>query len=148
MMHVRFIRALALAGLLAASTIAVPVHASGPGGGGGTTVSFKTFKMAGALFTTATPRLLAGGMAYSLDPSGRAKLVVGYLNTAGVPAGTTLSVNANGVRIGSIVTTAQGGTLTLSSSSSVSVPALTLQSRIDILNGASVVASGNFTLNI
>ena len=31
-------------------------------------------------------RLLAGGMAYSLDPSGRAKLVVGYLNTAHVPA--------------------------------------------------------------
>jgi hypothetical protein len=57
-------------------------------------------------------------------------------------------VRANGVKIGSIVTTAQGGTLTLSSSSSVSVPALTLQSRIDILNGASVVASGNFTLNI
>jgi hypothetical protein len=38
-------------------------------------------------------RLLAGGMAYSLDPSGRAKLVVGYLNTAHVPAGTTLSGN-------------------------------------------------------
>jgi hypothetical protein len=152
-MHTRFFRALALAGLLATATIAVPVHASGPGGGGGgggttTTVSFKTFKMAGALFTTGTPRLLAGGMAYSLDPSGRAKLVVGYLNTAHVPAGTTLSVNANGVKIGSIVTAAQGGALTLSTSSTVSVPALTLQSRIDILDGASVVASGNFTLNI
>jgi hypothetical protein len=83
-------------------------------------------------------------MQYTLDPSGRAKLVVGYLNTAGLPAGTALAVLADGVQVGSLVTSAQGGAVTIDAG----LPALTLQSRISLAAAGTTVASGAFVLNI
>jgi hypothetical protein len=147
----RKLRFALLAAALTASSLALPAYAQGPGGGGaggggggGAAVSFRAFRMAGALFSTSTPTVLSGGMQYTLDPSGRAKLVVGYLNTAHLPAGTSLAVLADGVQVGSLVTTAQGGALTLTTS----VPKLSLQSRISLSAAGTTVASGAFTLGI
>jgi hypothetical protein len=148
----RKLRLVLLAAALTASTMALPAYAQGGGpggggggnGGGGATVSFRTFRMAGALFSTSNPALLSGGMQYTLDPTGRARLVVGYLNTAGLPAGTALDVLADGVRVGGLVTSAQGGAATITAG----LPALTLQSRISLAAAGTEVASGAFTLNI
>src|SRR5919202_430466 len=147
----RKLRLVLLAAALTASTMALPAYAQGgpgggggAGGGGGTTVSFRTFRMAGALFSTSTPAQLTGGMQYTLDPTGRARLVVGYLNTAGLPTGTALDVLADGVRVGGLVTSAQGGSVTIDAG----LPALTLQSRISLAATGTTVASGAFTLNI
>ena len=146
----RKLRLVLLAAALTASTMALPAYASGgPGGGGtgggGTTVAFRTFKMAGALFSTSNPALLSGAMQYTLDSTGRARLIVGYFNTAQLPAGTVLDVLADGVKVGSLVTSAQGGVMTLATG----VPSLTLQSRISLSPAAgTTVASGAFTLNI
>jgi hypothetical protein len=145
----RKLRLVLLAAALTASTMALPAYAQGGGpggggGGGGTTVSFRTFRMVGTLVSTSTPTRLTGGMQYTLDPSGRAKLVVGYLNTAGLPAGTALAVLADGVQVGSLVTSAQGGAVTIDAG----LPALTLQSRISLAAAGTTVASGAFVLNI
>ena len=146
----RKLRLVLLAAALTASTMALPAYASGgPGGGGtgggGTTVAFRTFKMAGALFSTSNPALLSGAMQYTLDSTGHARLIVGYFNTAQLPAGTVLDVLADGVKVGSLVTSAQGGVMTLATG----VPSLTLQSRISLSPAAgTTVASGAFTLNI
>jgi hypothetical protein len=146
----RKLRLVLLAAALTAASMAMPAYAAGGpgggrgGGGAGATVSFHTFRMAGALFSTSTPTHFTGGMQYTLDPSGRAKLVVGYLNTARLPAGTVLDVMANGVRIGSLVTTAQGGVMTLTTG----VPRLTLQDRISLSAAGQTVASGAFTLGV
>jgi hypothetical protein len=146
----RKLRLVLLAAALTASTMALPAYAQGGpggggnGGGGGTTVSFRTFRMAGALFSSSNPALLSGAMQYTLDPTGRAKLIVGYLNTAGLPAGTALDVLANGVQVGTLVTSAQGGALTIDAG----LPALTLQSRISLATAGVEVAGGAFTLNI
>ena len=148
----RKLRLLLLAAAFTAASMALPAYASGgPGGGGtggggtgggGTTVAFRTFKMAGALFSTSNPALLSGAMQYTLDPTGRARLIVGYLNTAHVPAGTALDVFADGVRVGSLVTSAQGGAMTVDAA----LPALTLQTRISLSAAGTTVASGAFTL--
>ena len=146
----RKLRLVLLAAALTASTMALPAYASGgpggggTGGGGGTTISFQTFRMAGALFSTSNPAQLTGAMQSTLDPTGRARLVVGYLNTAHVPAGTALDVLADGVKVGSLVTSAQGGVMTLDAA----LPALTLQTRISLSAVDSTVASGAFTLKI
>jgi hypothetical protein len=150
----RKLRLLLLAAAFTAASMALPAYASGgPGGGGtgggtgggGTTVAFRTFKMAGALFSTSNPALLSGAMQYTLDSTGRARLIVGYFNTAQLPAGTVLDVLADGVKVGSLVTSAQGGVMTLATG----VPSLTLQSRISLSPAAgTTVASGAFTLNI
>ena len=146
----RKLRLVLLAAALTASTMALPAYASGgpggggTGGGGGTTISFQTFRMAGALFSASNPAQLTGAMQYTLDPTGRARLIVGYLNTAHVPAGTALDVFADGVRVGSLVTSAQGGVMTLDAA----LPALTLQTRISLSAVDSTVASGAFTLKI
>jgi hypothetical protein len=151
----RKLRLLLLAAAFTAASMALPAYASGgPGGGGtggggtaggGTTVAFRNFKMAGALFATSNPALLTGAMQYTLDSTGRARLIVGYFNTAQLPAGTVLDVLADGVKVGSLVTSAQGGVMTLATG----VPSLTLQSRISLSPAAgTTVASGAFTLNI
>src|SRR5919199_3857187 len=98
--HMRKLRLVLLAAALTASTMALPAYAQGgPGGGGngggGTTGSFRTLRMAGPLFSSSNPALLSGAMQYTLDPTGRAKLIVGYLNTAGLPAGTPPDVLAH-----------------------------------------------------
>ena len=149
----RKLRLVLLAAALTASTMALPAYASGgpggggtggggTGGGGGTTISFQTFRMAGALFSASNPAQLTGAMQYTLDPTGRARLIVGYLNTAHVPAGTALDVFADGVRVGSLVTSAQGGAMTVDAA----LPALTLQTRISLSAAGTTVASGAFTL--
>ncbi|HTD77342.1 MAG TPA: hypothetical protein VK898_06890, partial [Chloroflexota bacterium] len=88
------------------------------------------------------PAQLTGAMQYTLDPTGRARLVVGYLNTAHVPAGTALDVLADGVKVGSLVTSAQGGAMTVDAG----LPALTLQTRLSLVATSTSVASGAFTL--
>jgi hypothetical protein len=98
--------------------------------------------MAGALFSASNPAVLTGAMQYTLDPTGRARLVVGYLNTAELPAGTVLDVLADGVRVGSLVTTAQGGATSLDAGLS----ALSLQTRLSLVAAGTSVASGGFTL--
>jgi hypothetical protein len=152
----RKIRLIILAALMAVSTIAAPAYAdSGPGtgGGGGGTISFQTFRMAGVLYTTQTASpLLTAAMQYTLDPSGRAKFVLGYLNLASVPAGTVLTVTAvsdTGTvsNVGSFVTSAQGGSLSIDSSRAP-LPGLTLQSTINISANGATVASGRFTLKV
>ena len=145
----RKLRLVLLAAALTASTMALPAYAQGGGpggggGGGGTTVSFRTFRMVGTLVSTSNPAQLTGAMQYILDPTGRARLVVGYLNTAGLPAGTALAVLADGVQVGSLVTSAQGGAVTIDAG----LPALTLQSRISLAAAGTTVASGAFVLNI
>ena len=150
----RTIRLLILAALMAASTIAAPAYAdSGRGGGGGGAVSVQSFRMAGVDYTTqtATP-LLTAAMQYTLDPTGRAKFVLGYLNAAKVPAGTLLAVSATSdtgvvTPIGTFVTTAQGGALSVDGTQAT-MP-LTLQSTINIATpDGATVASGKFTLKI
>ena len=150
----RSIRFLVLAASLAASTAAIPAYASGGPGGGGNgggggggqarpVVNFKAFRMAGALFSPTT-HALSGAMQYTLDPNGRARLVVAYFNAAQLPAGTSVDVLADGATIGSLITSAQGGTLVLNDG----VPQLTLQSRISLVAGGETVASGAFTFGI
>jgi len=99
--------------------------------------------MAGALFSPAT-HALNGAMQYTLLPSGQVRLVVAYFNSARLPAGTALDVVADGVKIGSLVTSAQGGVMMLTSG----VPRLTLQSRISLVAAGQSIASGAFTLGI
>ena len=149
----RSFRLVVLAASLAASIAAVPAYAAGgPGGGGGggavvpaarPVAHFKNFRMAGALFSPAT-HALNGAMQYTLLPSGQVRLVVAYFNSARLPAGTALDVVADGVKIGSLVTSAQGGVMTLTSG----VPRLTLQSRISLVAAGQSIASGAFTLGI
>ncbi|TME32216.1 MAG: hypothetical protein E6I75_17220 [Chloroflexi bacterium] len=150
----RSFRLVVLAASLAASIAAVPAYASGgPGGGGGgggdvaaaarPVAPFKNFRMAGALFSPAT-HALNGAMQYTLLPSGQVRLVVAYFNSARLPAGTALDVVADGVKIGSLVTSAQGGVMMLTSG----VPRLTLQSRISLVAAGQSIASGAFTLGI
>jgi hypothetical protein len=151
----RSFRVLVLAASLAVSIVAaVPVHAAGgPGGGGGNpggggavarpVANFKNFRMAGALFSTST-HALTGGMQFTLAPTGHARLVVAYLNSAHLPAGTALDVLADGVKIGTLVTSAQGGVFTMTSG----VPHLTLQSRIALEADGKSIASGAFTLGV
>ncbi len=155
----RSYRLVVLAASLAASIAAVPAYAAGgPGGGGGggagaavdvarpaarPVAQFKNFRMVGALFSPAT-HALTGAMQYTLLPSGQVRLVVAYFNSARLPAGTALDVMADGVKIGTLVTSAQGGVMTLTSG----VPRLTLQSRISLAAAGQPIASGAFTLNI
>ena len=149
----RSFRLVVLAASLAASIAAVPAYAAGgPGGGGGggavvpaarPVAHFKNFRMAGALFSPAT-HALNGAMQYTLLPSGQVRLVVAYFNSARLPAGTALDVVADGVKIGSLVTSAQGGVMMLTSG----VPRLTLQSRISLVAAGQSIASGAFTLGI
>lgn len=151
----RSIRLLVLAASLAASIAALPAYASGPGAGGGPggaggggiaarpVGNFRAFRMAGALFSPTTDAL-SGAMQYTLDPNGRARLVVAYFNAAHLPSGTSVDVLADGAKIGSLVTTAQGGTLVLNAG----VPRLTLQSRISLVAAGETVASGAFTFGV
>jgi hypothetical protein len=117
-----------------------PTYAAhgGVAGGGG-----QTFRAAGAMYTATTPAQLTGTLQYSLDPAGRAKLVVNYTNLSAVPSGTVLAVLADGVQIGTFTTSAQGGTLSLNTA-----PRLTLQSQISVTWDGAIVANGFFTLNI
>ena len=146
-----------MAALLAVSSLAAPAYAdSGPGGGGGggggggagTTLSFKTFRMNAALFSVTAPATVTGLAQYTLDPTGRAKLVLGYVNTAHLPAGTALDVLADGVEIGTLITSDQGGVLSLDTQAGASLPRLTLQSQLRLLADGVLVASGGFTLGI
>jgi len=149
----RSIRLLVLAASLAASITAIPAYAdSGPGAGGAgggagavaaPAVSFRTFRMAGALFSPDT-HSLTGAIQYTLGPTGQVRLVVAYFNAARLPAGTALDVLADGVKIGTLVTSAQGGFVILKAG----LPRLTLQSRISLVAAGQSIASGAFTLGI
>lgn len=144
----RSLRLLVLAASLAASITAVPAYAAGGPSGGSAgaahpVAAFKPFRMSGALFSPAA-HALSGAIQYTLLPSGQVRLVVAYFNSARLPAGTALDVLADGVKIGTLATSAQGGSVALTTG----LPRLTLQSRISLAVAGKPIASGAFTLKI
>ena len=60
--------------------------------------------MVGGLFSSDTHQF-DGYEVYTRDSAGRVHLSVVYFNTARLPAGTVLDVSADGVKVGTLVTT-------------------------------------------
>jgi len=157
------VRLVVLAASLAASLTALPAHAAGGGGAGGggggggggvpaapvapvravPAAPVTPVRMVGGLFSSDTHEF-DGYEVYTRDSAGRVHLSVVYFNTARLPAGTVLDVSADGVKVGTLVTTAT--TTGEALMQTAGLPPLALGSRISVTAAGTPIASGAFIL--
>lgn len=154
------VRLVVLAASLAAALTALPAHAAGGGGAGGgggggvpaapvapvravPAAPVTPVRMVGGLFSSDTHQF-DGYEVYTRDSAGRVHLSVVYFNTARLPAGTVLDVSADGVKVGTLVTTAT--TTGEALMQTAGLPPLVLGSRISVTAAGTPIASGAFIL--
>ena len=157
------VRLVVLAASLAASLTALPAHAAGGGGAGGggggggggvpaapvapvravPAAPVTPVRMVGGLFSSDTHEF-DGYEVYTRDSAGRVHLSVVYFNTARLPAGTVLDVSADGVKVGTLVTTAT--TTGEALMQTAGLRPLVLGSRISVTAAGTPIASGAFIL--
>ena len=101
-------------------------------------VNLKT-SMSGASFNGAVP---SGRVEYELESSSR-KLAFELRNIV-LPAGTVVTVFANGVQVGTVTVRNHGGTLLRSTFANQSVPSLSVGSTLAVRWGTTTLMVGHF----